>query len=61
MTVRVAFGGRGNYIGAVLGAIAFAALAAASRVYCLQEGRVALSGAAKDLTREAIAAAYFGV
>jgi branched-chain amino acid transport system ATP-binding protein len=37
------------------------ALAAASRVYCLQEGRVALSGAAKDLTRKAIAAAYFGV
>jgi branched-chain amino acid transport system ATP-binding protein len=37
------------------------ALAAAARVYCLQEGRVALSGAAKDLTREAIAAAYFGV
>jgi len=37
------------------------ALAAASRIYCLQEGRVALSGAAKDLTREAIAAAYFGV
>ena len=37
------------------------ALAAASRVYCLQEGRVALSGAAKELSREAIAAAYFGV
>jgi branched-chain amino acid transport system ATP-binding protein len=37
------------------------ALAAAARVYCLQEGRVALAGAAKDLTREAIAAAYFGV
>jgi len=37
------------------------ALAAAQHVYCLQEGRVALSGAAKDLTREAIAAAYFGV
>jgi branched-chain amino acid transport system ATP-binding protein len=37
------------------------ALAAAARVYCLQEGRVALSGAATDLTREAIAAAYFGV
>jgi branched-chain amino acid transport system ATP-binding protein len=37
------------------------ALAAATRVYCLQEGRVALAGAAKDLTREAIAAAYFGV
>ena len=37
------------------------ALQAAHRVYCLQEGRVVLSGAAKDLTREAIAAAYFGV
>ena len=37
------------------------ALWAAQCVYCFQEGRVALSGAAKDLTREAIAAAYFGV
>jgi len=37
------------------------ALAAASQVYCLQEGRVALQGAADALTREAIAAAYFGV
>jgi branched-chain amino acid transport system ATP-binding protein len=37
------------------------ALRAAQRIYCMQEGRVALSGAAKDLTREAIAAAYFGV
>ena len=37
------------------------ALKAAHRVYCLQEGRVALSGAAKELTREQIAAAYFGV
>jgi len=37
------------------------ALKAAQRVYCLQEGRVALSGAAKDLTRETIAAAYFGL
>ena len=37
------------------------ALKAAQRVYCLQEGRVALTGAAKDLTREQIAAAYFGV
>jgi branched-chain amino acid transport system ATP-binding protein len=37
------------------------ALKATQRVYCLQEGRVALAGAAKDLTREAIAAAYFGV
>ena len=30
-------------------------------VYCLQEGRVALEGEAKSLTREKIAAAYFGV
>jgi branched-chain amino acid transport system ATP-binding protein len=37
------------------------ALKAAQRVYCFQEGRVALAGAAKDLTRETIAAAYFGV
>ena len=37
------------------------ALAAAAQVYCLQEGRVALHGAASSLTREAISAAYFGV
>ena len=37
------------------------ALRAATKVYCLQEGRVALSGAASGLTREAIAAAYFGM
>jgi branched-chain amino acid transport system ATP-binding protein len=37
------------------------ALKAVQRVYSLQEGRIALAGAAKDLTREAIAAAYFGV
>jgi branched-chain amino acid transport system ATP-binding protein len=37
------------------------ALSAASQVYCLQEGRVALAGAAGELTREAISAAYFGV
>jgi branched-chain amino acid transport system ATP-binding protein len=36
------------------------ALAASNRVYCLQEGRVALSGEAASLTREAISAAYFG-
>src|SRR6516225_1466168 len=36
------------------------ALRAASHAYCLQEGRVALAGAARALTREAIAAAYFG-
>jgi branched-chain amino acid transport system ATP-binding protein len=37
------------------------ALKSVRRVYCLQEGRVALSGAAASLTREAISAAYFGV
>jgi branched-chain amino acid transport system ATP-binding protein len=37
------------------------ALAAASHVYCLQEGRVAFAGAAREATREAVAAAYFGV
>jgi branched-chain amino acid transport system ATP-binding protein len=37
------------------------ALAAAAQVYCLQEGRVAFAGAAQDATREAVAAAYFGV
>jgi len=36
------------------------ALRAANRVYCLQEGRVALAGSASTLTREAISAAYFG-
>jgi branched-chain amino acid transport system ATP-binding protein len=36
------------------------ALSAADRVYCLQEGRVALAGPAATLTREAISAAYFG-
>jgi branched-chain amino acid transport system ATP-binding protein len=37
------------------------ALKAVQYVYCLREGRVALEGAARTLTREAIAAAYFGV
>ena len=37
------------------------ALAAATQVYCLQEGRVAFAGAAREATREAVAAAYFGV
>jgi branched-chain amino acid transport system ATP-binding protein len=37
------------------------ALKSVQRVYCLQEGCVALSGAAGSLTREAISAAYFGV
>jgi branched-chain amino acid transport system ATP-binding protein len=37
------------------------ALKIADHVYCMLEGRVALSGPASSLTREAIAAAYFGV
>jgi branched-chain amino acid transport system ATP-binding protein len=37
------------------------ALKAVQHVYCLQEGCVALEGAATSLTREAISAAYFGV
>src|SRR5947207_1782626 len=36
------------------------ALRAANHVYCLQEGRVALTGSAGTLTRDAISAAYFG-
>jgi len=37
------------------------ALKAADHVYCLQEGRVVLEGSAGAVTREAVAAAYFGV
>jgi branched-chain amino acid transport system ATP-binding protein len=37
------------------------ALRAASHVYCLQEGRISLQGPARELTRERILAAYFGV
>ena len=37
------------------------ALKIADHVYCMLEGRVALSGPAASLTREAISAAYFGV
>ena len=37
------------------------ALGAAQRVYCLQEGRIALQGKTAELTRESISAAYFGV
>ena len=37
------------------------ALKAAARIYCLQEGRIALQGQAAELTRERISAAYFGV
>jgi branched-chain amino acid transport system ATP-binding protein len=37
------------------------ALAVADRVYCFQEGRMTLSGAPSELTRDAIHAAYFGL
>jgi branched-chain amino acid transport system ATP-binding protein len=36
------------------------ALSVATRVYCLMEGRVTLHAPARDVTREAIHAAYFG-
>jgi branched-chain amino acid transport system ATP-binding protein len=32
-----------------------------SRLYCMQEGRVTLSGSSSDLTREQISRAYFGL
>ena len=32
-----------------------------NRLYCLQEGKVTLSGASKEVTREQISEAYFGV
>jgi branched-chain amino acid transport system ATP-binding protein len=34
---------------------------ASTRLYCFQEGRVSLTGASKELTREQISQAYFGV
>ena len=37
------------------------ALSVSDRLYCLQEGRVALEGASDGVSREAISAAYFGV
>lgn len=37
------------------------ALKVADRVYCFQEGRVSLSGAPSELSRDAIAHAYFGM
>jgi branched-chain amino acid transport system ATP-binding protein len=37
------------------------AMAMADRVYCLQEGRVALEGRPQDLSREQITKAYFGI
>ena len=37
------------------------ALRVADRVYCLQEGRVSLTGRPAELTRDQVSAAYFGV
>lgn len=37
------------------------ALSVSSRVYCLQEGRVSLSGATNSVSRDDITRAYFGV
>jgi len=37
------------------------ALKVADRVYCFQEGRISLTGRPADLSREAIAQAYFGL
>jgi len=37
------------------------ALAAASRAYCLLEGRISLEGPTSELTREQVTGAYFGV
>ncbi len=37
------------------------ALAVAARVYCFQEGRVSLTGAPEELTRDRITQAYFGM
>ncbi|MEO0403180.1 MAG: ABC transporter ATP-binding protein [Pseudomonadota bacterium] len=37
------------------------ALSVSSRVYCLQEGRVSLTGRVQDITRDQITAAYFGM
>ena len=37
------------------------AAASADRIYCLLEGRITLTGKASDISREEIAAAYFGV
>lgn len=36
------------------------ALSVADRVYCMMEGRITLTAPARDVTREAIHAAYFG-
>lgn len=37
------------------------AMEVSSRLYCLQEGRVSLAGASRELTREQVSKAYFGI
>ena len=37
------------------------AIEISNRVYCLQEGKIALTGISKELTREEISKAYFGI
>ena len=37
------------------------ALSVSDRVYCLMEGRVTLEGGSRDISREAISQAYFGI
>jgi branched-chain amino acid transport system ATP-binding protein len=37
------------------------AMQVSNRLYCMQEGRVSLSGRSGDVTREQVSAAYFGV
>lgn len=37
------------------------ALSVSDRVYCLQEGRVSLSGASNEISRDEISRAYFGI
>ena len=37
------------------------AIEISNRVYCLQEGKIALTGISKELTREEISNAYFGI
>ena len=37
------------------------AMRVSSRLYCLQEGRISLTGRSEEVTREQVSAAYFGV
>jgi branched-chain amino acid transport system ATP-binding protein len=37
------------------------AMRVSHRLYCLREGRVALSGHSREIHRDAVSAAYFGI